>query len=405
MNVLVTTEERFLRTADGTVWSAGSCDYQFWQRYLDVFEQVHVVARVARNGAWSESWRKASGEAVTFHDLPCYRGVRGYVQSYIPLRKAVGAAMFQSHAVILRVSSAIANLALGRLRCGHPYALEVVGDPYGVFAPGVLSHPLRPLLRWMSTTTLAAQCRGACAVAYVSENVLRKRYPAPNASLVSSYSSIDLGDDAFVPESRSQYSVCTRPVKVVSVGTLEVPYKGFDDLIDAVAICLGAGINVNLVIIGEGRLRQYLEKYAQARQLGGRIQFTGRLSSIQIREELDRADLFVLASKTEGLPRAMIEAMARAVPCVGTAVGGIPELLDTGCLVPPGNPRELAIKITQSLRDPVYLTVQSAVVLKRARNYHSSTLSHKRRQFYLHVKEMTRRWQESGSLSGSSRGW
>ena len=72
----------------------------------------------------------------------------------------------------------------------------------------------------------------------------------------------------------------------------------------------------------------------KAKALRDRVRFRGQLTTpVDVRAELDRADLFVLPSRQEGLPRAMIEAMARALPCIGSSVGGIPELLQpkTSC--------------------------------------------------------------------------
>jgi glycosyltransferase involved in cell wall biosynthesis len=66
-----------------------------------------------------------------------------------------------------------------------------------------------------------------------------------------------------------------------------------------------------------------------------------------------------MPSRTEGLPRALVEAMARALPSVGSAVGGIPELLDESCVVPPDDPVALAGAIRRLLSDPAAWEEQS----------------------------------------------
>ena len=72
-------------------------------------------------------------------------------------------------------------------------------------------------------------------------------------------------------------------------------------------------------------------------------------------EFLPALDLFVLASRNEGMGRALVEAMASGLPVVATAVGGMPEVLEeghAGLLVPPGDPQAIADAITRLSHDP-----------------------------------------------------
>ena len=112
-----------------------------------------------------------------------------------------------------------------------------------------------------------------------------------------------------------------------------------------------------------------------------------------VRKELDAADLFVLPSRTEGLPRALIEAMARALPCIGSSVGGIPELLSPSEQVPPGDVDALANKILEILGDRERCCRLSHENLQRARDYHVDALHPRRRAFYRAVQEATTEWQ------------
>jgi glycosyltransferase involved in cell wall biosynthesis len=186
---------------------------------------------------------------------------------------------------------------------------------------------------------------------------------------------------------------------------MEQPYKGFDVLIDALQLVLEQGRRAHLTIVGDGRHRSELEGHTAARSLQDHVTFRGTVSSgLGIRQELDKCDLFVLASRTEGLPRAMIEAMARGLPCIGSAVGGIPELLPAEDLVPPGDARALSSKILSVLSDAERLRRMSALNLVRAGDYRDSVSSAKRQEFLERLHEMTREWQERcESLKGSGR--
>jgi len=163
-------------------------------------------------------------------------------------------------------------------------------------------------------------------------------------------------------------------------------------LIEAVALAVARGHDLRLSIIGDGRHRWELETLARKKKLADRVRFMGNLPpGNAVRAELDRADLFVLPSRTEGLPRAMIEAMARAVPCIGTSVGGIPELLSPDVLVAPGSAQALAEKMLELLSDPARRARLADENLQKARGYHADALRSKRRVFYEAVRDATAR--------------
>jgi glycosyltransferase involved in cell wall biosynthesis len=395
MRLVVTLEQRFDSTPDGAVWTPGTFAHSFWTRYLEVFDHVCVVARVRRVGAVPEDWKRANGARVSFVPVLHYLGPWQYFLRARQVKAAVRSAVRPTDAVILRVASQLAAV-MGSLlrRMGHPYGVEVVGDPYDVFAPGAVKHPLRPFFRWWFPHQLRRQCAGACAAAYVTEHTLQLRYPPANGSFSTHYSSIELPNMACVPQSRPiRHSEC--PFRLVTVGSLAQLYKAPEVLIDAIGICTRGGIDLNLVIVGDGKHRSELETRARSLGLGERVHFRGHLPSGEsVRSELDQADLFVLPSRQEGLPRAMIEAMARALPCIGSTVGGIPELLSLEDLVPAGDAAMLARKIREVVSDPSRMAQMSARNLEKAKEYREETLRNRRSEFYLQVKKHTTAWIE-----------
>lgn len=399
MKVAVALETRFVRTPDGAVWSLGWLDGTFWQRFLDVFEQVKVIARVGEVPEPPARARPADSTGVSFASVPYYVGPWQYAVRYRALRKITSRVVSADEALILRVPGAVGSL-VGRtaLKRGRPFGLEVVGDPAEVFAGGVRSI-LAPAARIAATRALQTQCRRASAVAYVSEKTLIGRYPPNPSAFVTEYSTIDLRDEAFVAGPKP-YAKRPSPLNVVTVGSLEQLYKGPDVLIRAVDLAFRSLVEMipdavppRLTLIGDGKHRMELEGLARAHGLADRICFTGQLpAGDAVRAELDRADLFVLASRTEGLPRAMIEAMARGLPCIGTNVGGIPELLGAEQLVEPNDIAGLAQKIVQLAMDPERLRRLSEGNLKNAHVYHASVLRPRRRAFYQEIRDRTADW-------------
>jgi glycosyltransferase involved in cell wall biosynthesis len=289
-------------------------------------------------------------------------------------------------AVILRVGSNVGNWAAARLhQMGKPYGVEVVQDPYDAYAPGACSHPLRPLFRFWLTNQLRQQCRRACAAAYVTQAALQQRYPARDNIFMTYYSSIDLPPQAFAAEPRmpqpGQHSFT-----LVMVGMLKQLYKAPDVLIDAVARCVREGLDLRLLIVGDGQHRTELEQRALRHGLQGRARFLGTVPAGQaVRDILDTADLFVLPSRQEGLPRALIEAMARGLPCIGSTVGGFAELLSPDDLVAPGDATALAEKIRAVVTDPQRQAAMATRNLQRARDYQTERLRERRMLLYRHV--------------------
>jgi len=394
LNVLVSLEHRFERTPGGTVWTDTMFPYAFWTRYLAVFDQVQVMARVREVPLPSPGWKEASGENVSFAAVPYYLGPWQYLWRRGAVNRAVRSALKTEAAVILRVPSRIgAHLERWLLHSRRPYGVEVVGDPYDVFAPGAFRHPLRPFFRWWFPRRLKSQCRRACAAAYVTEEALQRRYPCPAYTV--GVSDVELSPAAFVPGPRPVRRG-SGPYTLITVGSLNHFYKAPDVLIEAVGGCVREDWDLRLVLVGDGKYRTELESRAAALGLDARVRFAGQLPAGEaVREELDQADLFVLPSRQEGLPRAMVEAMARGLPCIGSTVGGIPELLPPEDLVPPGDVQALMSKLVEVLGDPERLARVAARNLEKAGAYRDEVLEARRRAFYQRVKEETEAWRKT----------
>jgi glycosyltransferase involved in cell wall biosynthesis len=391
MNVTATIELRYDRTPDNKIWSSGQFAYEYWTPYLEVFDHIQVIARVRDVPAVPAGWKRADGEGVSFVAIPYYVGPWEYVLKRRSITRTIQGAIDLKAAHVLYAPSPTGSVVESALhRKNYPCGLVVISNPYDVFAPGAVRNPARPFFRWWFPRQLRAQCARACAVLYVTENSLQRDYPP--SGYTTAASDVEITDEALLSENRV-FQPNKGDFKLVFVGSLAQIYKGLDVLIDAVALCTERGLSLQLAVIGDGKHRAELEQQVARRELQQRIHFLGQLPGPEaVRKELDQADLFVLPSRTEGMPRAVIEAMARGLPCIGSTAGGIPELLAEEDMVPPGDAAALARKIAEVVGDPERMTRMSIRNLSKARGYHHDILHQRKIAFLRYLKDQTAEW-------------
>jgi glycosyltransferase involved in cell wall biosynthesis len=140
--------------------------------------------------------------------------------------------------------------------------------------------------------------------------------------------------------------------------------KGHDVLLRSIRLLVDRGVPVRFAFVGHGPLRRDLERQRDALMLGDHVRFLGERDDVP--RLLSAADLFVLPSRYEGLPLALMEAACSGLPVVTTSVSEIPRLLTNGedaLLVPPENSEALADAVTAVVRDAALRASLSAAVL------------------------------------------
>ena len=225
----------------------------------------------------------------------------------------------------------------------------------------------RPLYGWLRRRLLFASARRVAANIAVSESV-RSRL-AREARLAEDAIAVIPNGIALPSDEAAQAARPAAPgFRLVFVGRL-VESKGLEILIAALPLVLQALPEARLELIGDGPARAGLE--AQVRELGleGRVAFSGFLAEVAPR--LAQADLMVSPSRIEGLPLAVLEAMAWSLPVVASDIPGHRELVrpgETGWLVPPDDPGALARGVIAALQDrqrSQSLAVNARALVKR----------------------------------------
>lgn len=183
-------------------------------------------------------------------------------------------------------------------------------------------------------------------VATPMRETLRPHFSA--AQLVHTPSGIDVEFFAS-PET----TTAKREKIVLAVGNLRWQ-KDYPNLLQALAILFEKWPEHRAVIIGSGNDEAQLKKLAVVLGISARISFLGQQPREVVREHLCSSEVFVISSVTEGMPKAVIEAMVTSTPVVATSVGALPQILEgAGLVVPPQDSTALADALAQVLSGKV----------------------------------------------------
>lgn len=397
MKLLVIQEQHFTRLPNGEVWVDKQSDTKFWERYLNVFDEIVVCARMKNADKLGEKALRSDRENVTFVGMPDFRGAAGIIKYYIQIQKALSIALKDADCVIFRAPSPISMVSYSIVRrSGKPFAVELMNNPFTHFSPGSMHHFYQPLIQKFITNQTKRMCKTANGVSYVTEYVLQELYPSTarlnkknsERYFESSYSTINIQKDNYVrmpwPEER--------PEKVILVHSGEMlDYrKGQDVFIRAISELKKKGYPVKGILIGDGIIRSEFENLAKDLGITNDIEFTGWKSGFkQVQSELLRGHFFVFPSSGEGLPRSVIEAMASGLLCFGSKIDGVVELLDKQMLVENMDGHDFALCIEPFLNDWMKARLERDKQFEKSKKYEASILEKRRTAFYTKLRNYT----------------
>lgn len=133
--------------------------------------------------------------------------------------------------------------------------------------------------------------------------------------------------------------------------------KGFDILVESLALLRDRGVNANVLLYGDGPEKENLEKLIDERQLSDRVKLMGFVRDV--RPPFGAMEFLVVPSRSEGFPLVLLEAWAQGAPVVATPVGGLPGLIDdnvNGLLATEVGPEALASTIERAFALPDFKT-------------------------------------------------
>lgn len=319
-----------------------------------------------------------SGKKINFIQIPAFNRLSS-LKNYFNAKQKIAEAIKSTDIAVIRLPSTIGAVAVHFARkFKKPYIVEVVGCPWDTLVNYSLTGKLyAPFAR----IKLKSKVRRAPYLVYVSQKFLQQRYPS--SGFQTCISNVIINQTVQSIDNRiNAYSTLKHKTNITlsTLGAVDVPYKGQEFVIRAVAELKTLGYSVHYRIAGLGdtkRLKAIAEKY----QVADLIHFEGLLERSEIFKLLDDTDIYVQPSLTEGLPRSVVEAMSRGCICIGTNVGGIPELIQPDLLFSRGKVSQIVDLIIRiiKLENPEQIVLRN---FELSKSFNSDVLEKKRIDFY-----------------------
>lgn len=317
------------------------------------FAEVRVVVpHVDRRAGRKLNRAAGRAEGLSFHLLPFFADPADFFRraprDLASTVRGLLAATRGADALLLRYPSPVAPLALLAARF---HRLRVVPFAMGSWLETVRSLPPGPRALAQQLVVGAFELFHRRLVARrpsISTAPYLDEFPAVRFGFVTALRGEEIPPPAPRPPRTG------RPARLLFVGRL-TDAKGLPVLLEAFERLLAAGTDARLEIAGDGYLADELARRVTRPPLAGRVVLAGELDWPALDRRYREADLFVLPSLTEGVPKVLLEAMTRGCPSVSTRVGSVPRLFRDGehlRLVAPGDAAGLAAAMGELLADP-----------------------------------------------------
>lgn len=379
----------FYKTPKNLIFSSGGLRKSAWDRYLKVFEEIHVISRMKNIDDNDDKIKKltiSSRENVFFYDINSISGPSNLLKNYKGAYEKAENIILKADAVIARLPSEIGNMAV-RIAQKHkkPYAVEVVACAWdAIWNYGSLQGKLYAPYAFYR---MKKNIEKAPYVIYVTNQFLQNRYP--NKNFISNCSNVELEEmnEIVLKNRKKKILKNSKNIKIGLIAGLSSKAKGIDVAIKAMKEITCNSNNFTIHILGGGD-KKYWENFISSLGLENKVFLEGTLPSGRaIYEWLDEIDIYIQPSFQEGLPRATIEAMSRGCLCIVSTAGGLPELVDNKFIHQKGDFKALSKLILDYANKTDVKLNQAKINYTKAKEYEKEKLENKRFEFWKSFEE------------------
>lgn len=375
MRIIYIQDQEIYR-CDGRIYHPKSRNY--FTRYLSGLaenEKLTVICCIVdRNKEETKRYQEVSNKNIVYESIPDFRKV----SSYFTTRRIIKEKVSNSDFCYIRTGLSGIIAAYYCKKYHVPYMFIVNED----IENNLKTH--KKMIVNKSANIIGNLMRhyisSADYACYVTKEYLQKRYPCNGKSLgCSDIEALSIEEKTlnnYINKDRSQGNYI-----IGTVGPVNTKLKGQDVVITAIKILKDKGINITYQLVGYGS-GDWLITLAKELGVYENIQFLGEISRDDVLLWMRTLDLYIQPSKSEGLPRAIIEAMSCALPCIAADVGGISELIPKEYLFEhDNNPVERIVEIIEKLDNDAFVSMSNRN-FQKVKEYDPRVLDKKRSEFF-----------------------
>lgn len=391
MTKLLMSCDDYVYCYQGKYYARNQDKYDFYQRYLRVFDELRLTTRCVLEDSLGKTRVLLDDSRIEYIPLPFFSGPVQYAKVYHKIGRAIRNITDGCNAAILRLPSTVAQRVANQvMKVGIPYGTELVFDAKD--AIDASTNVIERILWQKIHRQMVNTCNKANGVACVTARYLQTHYTSKRSdAFFANYSSLALPQKFYTsarkfPEGKEFVisHVCTQ---VMFNGR-----KGYNEIIEAMKILKERGVNVRVAFAGPDYHNgiQLLSDFAKKLCVDDRVQFIGGVDRQQLSDYLEASDIYVMPTGAEGLPRVIIEAMAKGLPCITTPVSGNPELVSDHFLVGYSDITTLADRIEELVNNKTLYEATSKENYERSLQYEASVLEKRRDAYYEKLKACKR---------------
>lgn len=366
---------------EGKYYTSGAVtrEYLNKHRFSDK-DTLVVVTRKEKNVQLEKEMSISSDKNIKFITFNSYKEAW-------KKRESIKKVVLESQLVYTKLPASIGMIAMHYiLKYDKKHIVEMVGCPYDSLNNygSILGKILAPIMYFINRYYV----KKAQNVMYVTDKFLQKRYPNKNNNIGCSDVNIENIDEIILNKRLKKISKFNKnnTIKIGLIGSLNVNYKGHEIAFKSISK-LKDKYDIELHLLGTGNKEKW-SNLINKLNIKDNIYFDGTLPSGEsVYKWIDELDIYIMPSLLEGLPRALVEAMSRGCPCIGTKTGGIIELLPNEMMIKKKDFKDLTQKIEKILNNKDLMEKCAIQNFNKSKEYLKDNLAKKRNYFYNKILE------------------
>ena len=395
MKLLYISGYQFTKKEDG-FYAPPAFGNQFWLKYLDVFDSIRVlgveIKKYLDNGALS----KITDARIDIEIIPNNTHPKEFINDF-KIKRVLRDEIKKADAIIIKPALRKGMMAIKIAEAfNKPYMIDMTGDIHLTLStnPSILKRMYSSYLYRRIVKTIANAPFGI----YVTEKYLQKKYPIKGQIAGITDTVIDEIDENILVKRLENISskVSDSTYNIGLIGSYHGNRKGIDVAIKAIQKLSNSNAVLNILYNGAEVDRKYWLNYAEQFSVQHQIKFPlPKGSTKDVLEWIDTQDIIILPSRSEGLPRCIVEAMSRACPCITSDVCGLPELINNKWVHSPEDYKKLSMMLNSFITS-VDLRKEVAIEnFNNSKRFLRSELTKKRNAFFQEFRQYCQDYKDN----------